>query len=81
MRLVAILVAGMLSACATPASNDMATAAAQSDKVCKRVAATGSNVPQRDCRTKKEWAAFDKQGQAGVGEFERARDEVAPAGQ
>jgi len=81
MRLTVFLVAGILSACATPASNEMATASAESIKVCKRVAATGSNVPQRDCRTKEEWAAFDKQGQAGVGEFERARDEVSPIGQ
>jgi uncharacterized lipoprotein YajG len=81
MRLVVVLFAGMLAACATPASNDTGVATAESDQVCKRVTATGSNMPQRDCRTKEEWAAFDKQGQAGVGEFERARDEIAPGGQ
>ena len=80
MHLAVILVAGLLSACATPVSNDKAAASAGADKVCKRIAMTGSNVTERVCRTREEWAAIDKQGQAGVSEFERARDEVAPAG-
>ena len=80
MRLAVILVAGLLSACATPVSNDKAAASAGADKVCKRIAMTGSNVTERVCRTREEWAAIDTQGQAGVSEFERARDEVAPAG-
>jgi len=80
MRLVIILVAGILSACATPAATDVAAAPDGDDKICKRVTATGSNVTKRDCRTQEEWAALDKQGQAGVSEFERMRDEVA-AGQ
>jgi len=80
MRLAVILVAGLLSGCATPVSSDKAESAG-ADKVCKRIAATGSNVTERVCRTREEWAAIDKQGQAGVSEFERARDEVAPAGQ
>lgn len=73
MRLAVILVAGLLSACATPVSNDKAAASAGADKVCKRIAMTGSNVTERVCRTREEWAAIDKQGQAGVSEFERAR--------
>lgn len=81
MRHAVILVAGMLSACTSPVPNDRAAASAGADKVCKRMAATGSNVTERVCRTREEWAAIDKQGQAGVSEFERARDEVAPAGQ
>ena len=66
MRLAVILVAGLLSACATPVSNDKAAASAGADKVCKRIAMTGSNVTERVCRTREEWAAIDKQGQAGV---------------
>ena len=73
MRLAVILVAGLLSACASPVSNDKAAASAGADKVCKRIAMTGSNVTERVCLTREEWAAIDKQGQAGVSEFERAR--------
>jgi hypothetical protein len=80
MRLAVVLVAGVLAACATPASDD-ASSAADSGKICKRITATDSNMPQRVCRTKEEWAALDKQGQQGVQDFERARDEINSVGQ
>jgi hypothetical protein len=81
MRLAVIVVVGVFAAaCATPAPNDASTAAAQSDKVCKRMVATGSNMPQNVCHTKEEWAAMDKQGRQDVEDFERARSEVNPVG-
>jgi hypothetical protein len=80
MRLAVVLVAVALAACATPASDD-ASAATESEKVCKRITATDSNMPQRICRTKEEWTALDKQGQQGVQDFERARDEINSVGQ
>lgn len=81
MRLAVIVVVGAFAAaCATSAPNDASIAAAQADKVCKRMTATGSNVPQSVCRTKEEWAAMDEQGRQGVEDFERARSEVNPVG-
>lgn len=81
MRLTLVVLATIVSACSTPAPDGAAMDAAANDKICKRTEATGSNVPQRACRTQAEWAAIDKQGQADVDAFERARDEVAPTGQ
>ena len=82
MRLAVVLVAGALAAaCATPAPGDASAAGADSGKVCKRITPTDSNMPQRICRTKEEWAALDREGQKGVEEFERARDEAASVGQ
>ena len=51
MRLAVILVAGLLSGCATPVSSDKAESAG-ADKVCKRIAMTGSNVTERVCLTR-----------------------------
>jgi hypothetical protein len=79
MRLAGIVaIAAFATACAASPPPDAATATAQADKICKRVTATGSNMPQNVCHTKEEWAAIDKQGQQGVEEFERARSEVSP---
>jgi hypothetical protein len=82
MRLAVIAVVGVLAAaCATSVSNDASTAAAQGEKVCKRMTATGSNMPQSVCHTKEEWAAMDKQGRRDVEDFDRARSEANPVGQ
>lgn len=80
MRLAIALIAGMLTACATPASVG-ASAAEEAGKTCKRITSTDSNMPQRVCHTKEEWAAIEKQGRSNVEEFERARDDAAPRGQ
>ncbi len=80
MRLAIVLIAGCLAACATPASTG-ASAADESGKTCKRITSTDSNMPQRVCHTKEEWAAIEKQGRADVEEFERARDDATPRGQ
>ena len=81
MRIAIVVVFAALSACATPASNDTSMATAASRQICKRTTATDSNVPQRVCHTKEEWAAREKQGQADIDAFERARDEVTSTGQ
>jgi len=81
MRLaVIVLIGAFAAACATPAPNDASTTAFQGEKVCKRMTATGSNMPQSVCHTKEEWAAMEKQGRQDVEDFERARSEVNPVG-
>lgn len=80
MRLAIVLIAGALAACATPATPDTALAA-NSEKICKRMTSTESNVPQRVCRTAEEWDAFERQGLADVKSFERARAVSDPTGQ
>jgi hypothetical protein len=82
MRLAVIVVVGALAAaCATPAPDDASTAATQGERICKRMTATGSNMPQSVCHTKEEWAAMEKQGRQGVEDFDRARSEANPVGQ
>ena len=73
MRVAAYLVGALLAlgACATAPSGDDAQVA--DNKVCKSMQTTGSNMPSRVCRTKAEWAAFDKAGQKSVDDFERDR--------
>jgi len=73
-------VAVLANGCATaPSGGEAATAGAE--QVCKRMTATGSNMPQKVCHTPDEWAAITAQGQEGVEEFERQRSEVNPVGQ
>lgn len=76
-----VLVGSIAAACATPAPVDSPAAAAQADKICKRVLPTGSNMPQRVCHTEQEWAAIEKQDQQGVDDFDHARRETNTLGQ
>jgi hypothetical protein len=40
-----------------------------SDKICKRLAVTGSNMPKRICSTAAEWAAYEKQKREEADQF------------
>lgn len=58
---------GAQSATAKPAAAQAAKAqpakakqaSAKSDRVCKKFTPTGSNMPQRVCHSKEEWAAIE----------------------
>jgi hypothetical protein len=77
-----VLGAGFSAACATGAGEGAKTAATTADegKVCKRMVATGSNMPQKVCYTPEEWAAIEKQGRQGVEDMDRARGQLGTAG-
>lgn len=85
MRLLslALLTAGLAAACATSEGNQQGAASqspAGAEQVCKRMTATGSNMPQKVCHSPDVWAAMERQGREGVEEFERQRSEVNPVG-
>ena len=58
----------------TPPVADAAAAPAET-RICKRVTATGSNLPKRVCATAEEWAALDRKGREGAEDFDRQRRE------
>ncbi len=67
----AMLLALTLAACASqPETGDGAQVADASGQICKRVTATGSNMPQRVCATAAEW---DAREQAGRKNYENLR--------
>lgn len=55
------------------------TASTDSKTICRRMSVMGSNYPQKVCHTQAEWAAYDKQGQDTVDQFERAKDQAPEA--
>lgn len=80
MRLGFVIVAALLSACATaPTADGPAQAAAAGDMkpICKRMQVVGSNLPQSICHSAEEWAAIEKQDRANIEEFDRARSEAS----
>lgn len=72
----------VLTACASaPATEGAAqVASAEGDKICRREAAMGSNMPQRVCKTREEWNAMSKQDEAGVDDFKRVQSEAGTPG-
>lgn len=71
----------MLGACASPPPENPAVAAAEANRICKRITPTGSNMPQRVCQTPEEWAAVERAGREGVEEMKRQTDALGTGGQ
>jgi hypothetical protein len=71
----ALVAAGFLCACATPAAVESAAKVADAGekKICKRISVMGSNMPQKVCSTQAEWDVYDKAGQKTVDDFDRSR--------
>lgn len=82
LALTAAFAAVVLTACASaPATEGGAeVASADGDKICRREAAMGSNMPQRVCKTREEWNATSKADQAGVDDFKRTQAEAGTPG-
>lgn len=81
-RNVALAFALMFGACtAAPDTGVIAAVSADASQICKRVTATGSNMPQRVCRTAEEWKDFERAGREGVEDMKRQTDALGTGGQ
>ncbi|MBU6319330.1 MAG: hypothetical protein KGS00_06720 [Alphaproteobacteria bacterium] len=85
LSLVCVALGGglVLSALAQSPPAAEAPPAPAAERICKRVTATGSNLPKRVCATAEEWAALDRKGREGAEDFDRQRREsvgVNPVG-
>jgi hypothetical protein len=77
----ATFAAVILTACASaPATEGATQLASEEGKVCKREVATGSNMPQRVCKTREEWNATSKQDEAGIDDFRRIQSDAGTPG-
>ena len=77
LSLVSVVIGGglVLSAHAQSPPAAEASPAPAAERICKRVTATGSNLPKRVCATAEEWAELDRKGREGAEDFDRQRRE------